>query len=179
MRGTVPTPLPLCANARLCAVSAKDRLTSMAKQKLDPVKREQQQRQAARLRRTRIALGITQTEAAKKAGVSVYKWNRMELGVHPIDTCALENFAKSYETATDYVLVSNKEVLKQEIKDRIARMEDREMQQAARGAPSQGTAADIRHRLEQAQQNGTAPPPPQATPRSKRKSLAQVQACAA
>jgi transcriptional regulator with XRE-family HTH domain len=151
----------------------------MAKQKLDPIKREQQERQAARLRRTRLALGITQTEAAKKAGVSVYKWNRMELGVHPIDTCALENFAATFETATDYVLVSNKEVLKSDIRKRIEDMETKEVVQAARGELAR-PSADIRHRLQQVHQDQpVAPPHPQTTPRSKRKATSLVEACAA
>lgn len=78
----------------------------MLKTMRDPALQARQDAQAERLERLRRALGITQTAAAKIAGVSIFKWHRMEGGLHPIDPLALQIFCDAHSIGADYVITA-------------------------------------------------------------------------
>lgn len=155
---------------RLRALSAIARLAAMTKIVRDPANLERQRQQAARLRRLRIAHGISQADAARICSVSVFKFNRIELGQHPIDTSALELLFVEFGAGADYVISGKRSTLPDDLHDAIVMAELHEAQQARDGTLPVNRSADIwaRLRSEQAGQ----PPPHKSQPlaiRSKRK----------
>jgi hypothetical protein len=120
---------------RLRAESAKARLRDMLKTPKDPAQlaalEARQYAQAERLERLRAALGITQTAAAKIAGVSIFKWHRMEAGQHPIDPLALQIFCDAHKIGADYVITAKLSALegREGLMKAVARLEMQAEQQ--------------------------------------------------
>jgi transcriptional regulator with XRE-family HTH domain len=99
--------------------------------------------QGARLRRLRLALGLSQKQAAAIAGISNIRLNRMEAGVQSIDPLALQTFCEANRVGADYVIVASRSSLLAELRDRIAELEDQELEAAKQGQPREQTAPDI------------------------------------
>jgi DNA-binding XRE family transcriptional regulator len=63
--------------------------------------------QKQRLRLLREAVEPVQAVAAKRAGVSAYSWNRMEVGEAEVSTVALARFCLSYGLPSGWVIVGD------------------------------------------------------------------------
>lgn len=57
----------------------------------------------ARLRATRRALGLSQRDAAKAAGVSEQRWSNWERGEHLLDVGAAMRFADRFRLTLDWL----------------------------------------------------------------------------
>jgi transcriptional regulator with XRE-family HTH domain len=124
----------------------KAQVQTMAEHKNLPAReKELKQSQGGRLRHLRVALGLSQTEAATVAGVSLFKWHRMEKGEHPIDPLALQIFCDAHGTGADYVITAKRGTLRDDLQAKIALQEAaaQASAQAIKSAEqSKGTATD-------------------------------------
>jgi transcriptional regulator with XRE-family HTH domain len=143
----------------------------MPKPVIDPALEARLQAQAARLRRVRIALEISQAEAARTAGVSVFKWNRMELGQHHIDPLALQIFCDAHRIGADYVITAIRSTLPEWLQEKTRDIERDELEKARNGTLPPHEAADIWQRLAQAPPPPPSPPARPTSPRRKPKKV--------
>jgi transcriptional regulator with XRE-family HTH domain len=113
---------------RLACDRRKAQIAGMAEHKTLPTReRELKLCQGARLRRLRVALGVSQTDAAAVAGLTKFKWNHMEAGRHPIDPLALQIFCDAHGTGADYVITAKRATLRDDLQAKIALQEAKDM----------------------------------------------------
>jgi transcriptional regulator with XRE-family HTH domain len=118
----------------------------MVKTSQPPALEARQRAQGARLRHVRRALGLTQTAAADIAGVSIFKWHRMELGHHPIDPLALQIFCEAHKIGADYVITAKLSGLSEDLARKLVAMqlEDQEQPPSNRSRRAAASAAGNR-----------------------------------
>ena len=70
-----------------------------------------------RLKEVRERLGLSQTEVAKKLGITRQAYNHYEHGKRDPDTAMLQQIADLYNVSTDYLLSKNATELEAKIKN--------------------------------------------------------------
>ena len=75
--------------------------------------------QQVRLRRLRESVEPVQANAARRAGVSVHSWSRMETGLSSVDIVALARWCESYNLPADYVVTGRLDGLPDAVKRQL------------------------------------------------------------
>lgn len=64
---------------------------------------EWRQAVAERLRRTRIALGLSQAQVCRSLGVTPQRWNNWERGARPLDLAAAVTLCERHDLTLDWL----------------------------------------------------------------------------
>lgn len=90
--------------------------------------------QQERLQRLREAVEPLQADAARRAGVSVHAWSRMETGKSSVDAVALARWCEAHGLPADYVITGRLDGLPDPLK-RILMMAEAEAATRSGGRP--------------------------------------------
>lgn len=96
--------------------------------------------QQERLRRLREAVEPVQADAARRAGVSVHTWSRMEIGRTTVDVVALARWCDAHGLPADYVVTGRLDGLPDGLKRALVLAEAEAAQQSA-GPPGTSVPA--------------------------------------
>lgn len=94
--------------------------------------------QQERLRRLRMIVEPVQADAARRAGVSVHAWSRMETGGATVDPVALARWCEAHGLPADYVITGRLDGLPDALKRLLvlAEAEQQSAEQSGISVPS-------------------------------------------
>lgn len=132
-------PFPHSARVRMVAGMAKFSDNSDAAGRIRAA-------QQARLRRLREAVEPVQADAARRAGVSVHTWSRMEIGRTTVDPIALARWCQAHDLPADYVIMGRLDGLPDSLKRLLVLAEAEQQSDAQQRISAPASPAPTRTR---------------------------------